>query len=167
MFGRPSRYLPAFADAVLEHVANGGTVKEKCRELEVAPSTFFGWVVANVDGLADRYAHAQRLHILALRDETMEIADNGTNDWIERQNRDGLAYEVVNHEHVKRSEIRIKQRNYIIESIRTHLAEKDADGRSAMTPAAEAIAALERIASTKAEPAQVKPRVLPGFEDGE
>ena len=168
MTGRPRAYTPETAEQILERVANGGTVKGACRALGIAPATFFGWIVDNVDGLAGRYSRAQRLQVQALRDETLEIADDGTNDYTL-----GKFGFVLNSEHVRRSEIRIKQRNYLADTIAANLAAKDTD-EGGLTPAAEAIAALERIALVKAEPAQVgapaeaeAPFVLPGFENFE
>jgi hypothetical protein len=160
MAGRPSTYAPEIAEQILERVSNGGTVKGACRALGVVPATFFLWVADDVDGLASKYTRAQRLQVQVMRDETLEIADDGTNDWIQGKNGP-----VFNGEHVRRSEIRIKQRNYLADAIASNLAAKEADSAGQMVPAAEAIAALERIALAKAEPAQVKDYVLPGFED--
>lgn len=163
MAGRPSTYTPEIAEQILERVANGGTVKGACRALGVVPATFFRWVMDDVDGLASRYTRAQHIQVQALRDETLEIADHGTNDWTEGKNGP-----IFNSEHVRRSEIRIKQRNHLADAIASNLAAKEANRAGQLAPAAEAIAALERIALVKAEPAQVgaaTPCVLPGFED--
>ncbi len=161
MAGRPSLYTPEVAEQILEHISNGGTVKGACRALGVVPATFFRWVVDDVDGLAGRYTLAQRIQVQAMRDETLEIADDGTNDWMT-----GEKGPRFNSEHVRRSEIRIKQRNYLADAIAANIAAKEANDGGQLAPAAEAIAALERIALAKAEPAQVLPlKTLPGFDD--
>jgi hypothetical protein len=46
----------------------------------------------------------------AIAEEALEIADDGSNDWMERRRKDGSTEEVVNSEHVQRSKLRIETR---------------------------------------------------------
>ena len=44
----------------------------------------------------------------------LEIADNSTNDWMERRREDGTVVTVLNGEHVQRSRLRIDTRKWLL-----------------------------------------------------
>jgi hypothetical protein len=47
-------------------------------------------------------------------EEVLEIADDGRNDWMERQREDGGTVMVLNKEHVNRSRLRIDARKWVL-----------------------------------------------------
>ena len=50
-----------------------------------------------------------------MEDELLEIADDATNDWMEKRDRDGEAIGwMVNGEHIQRSRVRIDTRKWIM-----------------------------------------------------
>jgi hypothetical protein len=53
-----------------------------------------------------------RYEIMA--DEILEIADDGTNDWMERQQRNGSIETVTNKDHLERSRQRIDARKWLL-----------------------------------------------------
>jgi len=53
-------------------------------------------------------------------EEILEIADDARNDWIERKRKDGASERVLNNERIKRSELRVNARKWLMDwSIRT------------------------------------------------
>lgn len=65
-----------------------------------------------------QYARAREAQADALFDETLDIADDGTNNWETRERPDGSTYESLNHEHVQRSELRIEARHWMASKLR-------------------------------------------------
>lgn len=57
-----------------------------------------------------RYARARKDFVDALVEESLVIADDGTNDWMEREREDGRIDEVIDKEHIQRSKLRIETR---------------------------------------------------------
>lgn len=49
-----------------------------------------------------------------MADEILEIADDGTNDWVERQNKDGSSYRAFDQEHYQRSRLRFDARRWLL-----------------------------------------------------
>jgi len=51
---------------------------------------------------------------MAMADELLEVADDGKNDWMERQGEDDQKLYVLNGEHVQRSRIRVDTRKWLL-----------------------------------------------------
>jgi hypothetical protein len=51
-------------------------------------------------------------------DETIEIADDGQNDWMERERPDGGIDVLLNGEHVQRSKLRIDSRKWLLSKLK-------------------------------------------------
>jgi hypothetical protein len=119
--------------------------------------------------LAEAYARAreQQQHLRA--DEILAIADNGTNDWLDHEMRSGRIAKVYNHEHAKRTDIRIRTRMWLMQ----RFAPKTFGDRLQLDAGAETIEALaarspeERLADAKALIARAKRRVAEAYESGE
>lgn len=117
------RPKPVISEEALEelflHVAAGGTVREYCEGKgfgKVDRSSFYALLAADPE-VADVYARAKRAGIEALADDLITIADDGRNDFIERTNRNGETYTVLDREHVSRSTLRISTRQWILERL--------------------------------------------------
>jgi len=61
-----------------------------------------------------QYTQARESQADAMVDDILEIADDGTNDWMERRNKEGaiIGWE-LNAEHVNRSRLRVDARKWI------------------------------------------------------
>lgn len=78
-------------------------------------STVRMWVIREVEvGIRAQYAQARESLAECWAEESMEIADDGTNDWVERRRRDGSTETVLDREHVERSKLRVGQRNWML-----------------------------------------------------
>ena len=114
MTGRPSVYERVTADRVLEEMSKGRGLRTVCRE-DWAPDevSFRRWVIEDRDGVSARYAHARDLCMLALVEETLEISDDGRNDFMERVKADGSVEMALDREHIQRSALRISARQWM------------------------------------------------------
>lgn len=131
---RPTKYSPKVADMICDRIAEGRSLRSICRDKDMpAKTNVFRWLAADAE-FAARYAHARDAQADALVDEMLDIADDGSNDWMEQRDRDG---EVTgwkeNGEALKRSAFRVSTRQWIAERLKpkkygSKVALTDADG---------------------------------------
>lgn len=88
-------------------------MRSVCRD-EKMPSleTVFRWIRTNNE-FREQYTRAKEESADALFDEIQDIADDGTNDWMTIETRDGYEKEVVNHEAIARSKLRVDTRKWM------------------------------------------------------
>lgn len=108
--GRPSTYTPALAAAICAEVAGGKSMREICRAEKMPDmSTVFRWLGVHAE-FREQYAKAREAQADYLAEELLEIADDGTNDWMTRL--DGG--ETVNTEAIGRSRLRVDTRKWLL-----------------------------------------------------
>ena len=102
-------------NTILARMMEGQSLSEICRADDMpARSTVNLWLASDPE-LSDKYARAAEVRADVLFDELMDIADDGTNDWMERKTADGSTGEtVLNGEHVQRSRLRIDARKWAL-----------------------------------------------------
>jgi hypothetical protein len=111
-------YSRALAIEICDRLANGETLRQ-IERAEGMPNrvAIIAWSNRDVDGFAERYGRARNVWLDLLADELIDIADDGTNDWVERETGDGTKT-VFDNEHVRRSHIRIDTRKWILSKLR-------------------------------------------------
>ena len=112
--GRPSSFTQETADQICAQLAEGMSLRSVCRADDMpALSTVFKWL-REVPGFSDQYARAKEASADAFAEEIQDIADDGSNDWMERHGKDGesIGWQ-LNGEHVQRSKLRIDTRRWI------------------------------------------------------
>lgn len=117
--GRPSRYSQDLADNICAELATGKSMRTVCRADDMpAMSTVFKWLRERPD-FSEQYARAKAEAADALVEEILDIADDGSNDWMEVHDRDGNAtgYK-LNGEHVQRSRLRVDTRKWIASKLK-------------------------------------------------
>lgn len=92
---------------IISGVARGVTLARLCRKHGIARTTLAGWI-RNDPALAARLASAKDMFCDALVDECLVIADDSSNDWIERPG--GKGGRVPNLENIRRSKHAIDAR---------------------------------------------------------
>lgn len=114
--GRQTVHTPELAERVCNELKLGKTLRQACRDNPEFPPhpTILEWVLDNRDGFADQYARARELGFMAMAEEVLEISDDGSNDWMERENKDGSSMTVLNGEHVQRSRLRVETRKWLL-----------------------------------------------------
>jgi transposase-like protein len=100
---------PDIEDQIIDALSDGIPLAETCRKLGVGRRTVYDWREQD-ETFAARFARAREVGFDAIAEEALEIAEDGTNDWMERKRQDGSIEEVLNHEHVSRSKLRVETR---------------------------------------------------------
>lgn len=115
--GRPRVYDRQVADQILELLADGQSLQSICSQNGFpARSTVHIWVIDDVDGFSARYARARVAQAHALADDTLDIADDGRNDWVQSNDPDNPGYR-LNGEHIQRSRLRWDARRWAASKI--------------------------------------------------
>jgi Bacteriophage Sf6, terminase small subunit-like len=111
--GRPTRYTEKLGAQICALIMTGQSLREVCRREDMpSRSAVFSWL-AKHEEFADQYARACLIRQEEIFDEIFEIADDGSNDWMLRRDGDE-AIEVVNHEVIQRSRLRIDARKWAL-----------------------------------------------------
>lgn len=91
-------------------------------------ATVFRWLLTRED-FRDHYARAREVQAECWADESVDIADDGTNDWQIRYGRRSVKIEgqesetrvelgwEVNHEYIQRSKLRVETRQWALEHL--------------------------------------------------
>lgn len=109
--GRPSTYDPEIARQMCEQLSEGIPLREICRQ-EGFPAwrTVYDWIAKDED-LSAHIAHAREVGYDSLAEECLSIADDASNDWMEKFDKDGRSMGwQLNGDHVQRSKLRIETR---------------------------------------------------------
>lgn len=111
-------YPPEVAEEIIRRIALGHSLREICRTDGMpAHPTVIAWARGNhppVADFPDRYARARDIGLEIMADELIEIADDGTNDWVERRKQDGTTETSFDQEHVQRSRVRVDTRKWLL-----------------------------------------------------
>ncbi len=114
--GRPRSYTGALATEILGRLRSGETLASICRDDHIpCKSTILGWIGDDVSGFSALHAHAREMSTYAIAEQVVEIADDGTHDYVERHRRDGSAETTLDAEHVQRSKLRVDTRKWLME----------------------------------------------------
>lgn len=76
-------------------------------------STVRGWVVDDLNGFAAQYSRSRDLGLDVIADEMLDIADDGTNDYVEREGKKGT-FIALDKEAVMRSRLRFEARQWYL-----------------------------------------------------
>lgn len=108
------RRTKGLEDRVLARIANGETVKQIARDEDMpAQNTILYWVQSD-ENFKKRYDLAREIQVDIMFDEILEIVDDGTNDWIEREKAGGRITKEVDKEHINRSRLRFEARKWYL-----------------------------------------------------
>ncbi|HAD8110446.1 TPA_asm: DNA packaging protein [Salmonella enterica] len=112
--GRPSDYTEELAEVICLRLAEGESLRSVCRD-DGMPSkqAVLRWLARN-ESFRAQYVRAKEEGA----EELFDIADDGTNDWMEKLDKDGeaIGYQ-LNGEHVQRSKLRIDTRKWYLSKI--------------------------------------------------
>lgn len=138
--GRPSTFTEAIGDAICQRIADGQSVREICSDDDMPHmATFFRWLAKDEHKeLREQYVRAKEAQAEFMADEINHIADDGSNDWMERFDKEGNSIGwTLNGEHVQRSKLRIDSRKWLLskmlpkkygDKIQTELSGPDGKG---------------------------------------
>jgi len=113
--GRSTEYSEEVASIILARLSDGESARSIARDPAMPViSTIMKWLADNKQ-FSEQYARACEMRADAVFDELFEIADDGQNDWMERQDKDGenIGWQ-LNGEHVQRSKLRVDARKWAL-----------------------------------------------------
>lgn len=117
MAGRPTKYDPIIADNICEQIATTSkSMKTICNDLVVPVGTVLGWL-GKEKQFQENYARAKDQQADLLAEEVLEIADDGTNDYMTIVKGD-VSYNVEDREVVSRSKLRVEARKWIASKLK-------------------------------------------------
>lgn len=102
---------------VCSEIAEGKSLRNILKQ-EGMPSTatFFVWLSEDDEKLK-QYTRACDIRAEVIFDEMLEIADDGTNDFVKKNLADGLGVETLNSEHIQRSRLRVDTRKWLLSKL--------------------------------------------------
>lgn len=150
---RPSEFSQETADRICGQLIEGKSLRTICVADEMpSASTVCRWL-AQFPAFREQYAHAREAQADTLTDEMLDIADDGTNDWMEKKNTQGDVTGVeYNGDAVQRSRLRIDTRKWYASKL---APKKYGDKLDISTPAGGLTINLKRFTpepETKPEP---------------
>lgn len=112
---RPSKFTQELANKICQRIGEGESLRAICRdpEMDVSIGTVLRWV-ADDEKFREQYARAMEARADAVFEELLDIVDDGQNDWMEKELKDGSVIEVPNHEHITRSRLRFDARRWML-----------------------------------------------------
>lgn len=111
--GRPTIYSPELAARICAELACGRSLRSVCRADDMPGlETVFRWLREKPE-FRDQYEQAKNESADALFEEMLDIADDGTNDWMQIHDKDGenIGWK-LNGENVQRSRLRVDVRKW-------------------------------------------------------
>lgn len=112
---RPTDYNEDVASTICARMAEGESLRSICRDPSMpALSSVFLWVSKHSE-FSEQYKLAMAARADAMFEEMFDIADDGQNDWMEIQDKEGdcIGWK-MNGEHVQRSRLRIDTRKWAL-----------------------------------------------------
>jgi|694.fasta_scaffold06859_22 hypothetical protein len=109
--GAPPKYDQTTRDEICAALAEGRSLRSICRQ-EGMPSIVLvlRWL-REEPAFVTQYVHAREAQADALAEEILEIADNASNDWMEREDPENPGFS-LNGEHIQRSKLRVDARKW-------------------------------------------------------
>ncbi len=100
---------------ICDCIAKGESVKEITADKKagLSESGFYKMMQSGADDLVERYTRARAIQADRMAEEIIEIADDATNDFMERRGKDGTKKVEFNSENVNRSRLRIDTRKWL------------------------------------------------------
>ena len=101
-------------DDICELIISGKSLRFALNEVSLPAKTFFVWLRDN-EVLSKQYARATTERAELMFEDMFDIADDGSNDWMEKKNENGdIVGWSINGEHIQWSRVRIDTRKWAL-----------------------------------------------------
>lgn len=156
--GRPSGFTQDIADEFCSRIAQGRSVRSVCAADDMpCMKTIFSWLARRED-FAQQYARAKEASADALADEMLDIADDGTNDWMEIHDKDGacVGYK-LNGEATARSRLRVETRKWLAGKLKPKKYGEKVDVNHGVQPDNPIVSLMDSVSGKVLRPGAVVP----------
>jgi hypothetical protein len=116
---RPIEYTKEIATEICNRLAEGESLRKIVKDEHLpSSSTIYRWLLdERFKDFWEQYEKARNIQAEQLFEELLEIADDGTNDYTEREGSDGETIEVANSENIQRSRLRVDTRKWFLSKV--------------------------------------------------
>lgn len=111
--GRPTALDEALMFEICDRIADGETVRQIAASDHMPVASTIYLELARNSSFSEQYARARAAQLERWEDEIVEIADDGTNDWMASNREDDAGYR-ANGEHIQRSRLRVDARKWLM-----------------------------------------------------
>ena len=116
--GRPTDYSKNLADEICSRLVEGESLRSICRSDGMpVTGTICRWLTEKPE-FKEQYIRARENQADTLADEIIDIADDGSNDWMVRNGKDDDPVWQLNGEHVQRSRLRVDARKWVASKLK-------------------------------------------------
>ncbi|WP_142253172.1 terminase small subunit protein [Bradyrhizobium sp. UNPF46] len=117
--GRPTKFTKTLGAKICERIAEGESIRTIVKDDNMpSASTIFRWLLdEDKKEFWEQYEKARNIQAELMFEELLEIADDGSNDYIERERQDGETYTVLDNEHIQRSRLRVDTRKWYLSKV--------------------------------------------------
>jgi hypothetical protein len=116
--GRPTVMTDAVMLEICARIAGGETLNAVCRDPGLPGKSTVTRHLGKDSQFQARYAIARDALLEHWADEIIDIADDGTTDYIIKTGRNGHEYEAVDQEHIQRSRLRVDSRKWLLSKLK-------------------------------------------------
>lgn len=116
---RPTIFTEKLGQSICERIANGESLRDIVKDENMpSSSTVFRWLLdEEKKEFWEQYEKARNIQAELMFEELLEIADDGQNDWMEKEYKDGSSYITMNPEHFGRSRLRVDTRKWYLSKV--------------------------------------------------
>ena len=116
--GRPTKYTEALGLRICKELSHGRSLRRICEDEKMPnASTVHEWILdGKHEDFAKQYAQARTIQAEQMFDEILDIADDGSNDFILMTKGD-VSYNMENKEVTNRSRLRVDSRKWYLSKV--------------------------------------------------
>ena len=117
--GRPTKYTPKVAKLICMGLAEGLSLRKVCKEDDMPDkATVFRWLREH-ENFRDQYTRAKEEGMEAWAEEIIDIADDGTNDYMaDNYDKGKTPGYALNGENIQRSKLRVDTRKWVMSKLK-------------------------------------------------
>lgn len=116
---RPTDFTQEMGDRICEGLAIGRSLRSMCMQDDMPGlSTVYQWF-RKFPEFAENYARAREDQADTFADELVSIADDASDDYVNRQREDGSTYVAIDHDHINRARLRVDTRKWIASKLKS------------------------------------------------
>lgn len=117
--GRPTVFTQKLANKICQRIAEGDSVRTIVKDDDMpSSSTIFRWLLdESHKPFWEQYEKARNIQAELMFEELIDIADDGSNDWVIREGKDGEEWWQQNGEALGRSRLRVDTRKWYLSKI--------------------------------------------------